>query len=202
MRMDRLTTSLQNALNEAQSLALGHDHNQIDSVHLLLALLQQTNSTVRNVLRTAGIQVPGFEQALTQIMDDQPKVASPDGSIQIAPELGRLLNLIDKEAQSRGDQFVSSELFLIGALEERSAVGKLMKQQGLNKDVLNKAIDTIRGGEQVNDANAEDNRQSLDKYCIDLTERAEQNKLDPVIGRDDEIRRTIQVLQRLSLIHI
>ena len=165
-------------------------------MHLLLALLQQTNSTVRNVLRTAGIQVPGFEQALTQIMDDQPKVASPDGSIQIAPELGRLLNLIDKEAQSRGDQFVSSELFLIVALEERSAVGKLMKQQGLNKDVLNKAIDTIRGGEQVNDANAEDNRQSLDKYCIDLTERAEQNKLDPVIGRDDEIRRTIQVLQR------
>ena len=196
MRMDRLTTSLQNALNEAQSLALGHDHNQIDSVHLLLALLQQTNSSVRNLLRKAGIQVPGFEQALNQIMEDQPKVASPDGNIQIAQELGRLLNLIDKEAQQRGDQFVSSELFVVVALDERGAVGKLLKQQGLNKETLNKAIDEIRGGEQVNDANAEDNRQSLDKYCIDLTERAEQNKLDPVIGRDDEIRRTIQVLQR------
>lgn len=196
MRMDRLTTSLQNALSEAQSLALGNDHNQIDSVHLLLALLQQTNSSVRTLLRKAGVQVPSFEQDLHSILNDQPKVASPDGNIQIATELGRLLNLIDKEAQQRGDQFVSSELFIVVALEERGAVGKLLQNHGLSKELLDKAIDDIRGGEQVNDANAEDNRQSLDKYCIDLTERAEQNKLDPVIGRDDEIRRTIQVLQR------
>lgn len=196
MRMDRLTTSLQNALSEAQSLALGNDHNQIDSVHLMIALLQQTNSSVRTLLRKAGIQVPGFEQDLQKILDEQPTVNSPDGNIQIAPELGRLLNLIDKEAQKRGDQFVSSELFVVVALDERGDVGKLLKKIGLTKETLDKAIEDIRGGEQVNDANAEDNRQSLDKYCIDLTERAEQNKLDPVIGRDDEIRRTIQVLQR------
>lgn len=196
MRMDRLTTSLQNALSEAQSLALGHDHNQIDSVHLLLALLQQTNSSVRTLLRKAGIQVSAFEQELNNILVAQPTVSSPDGNIQIAPELGRLLNLIDKEAQRRGDQFVSSELFIVVALEEKGALGKLLQQQGLTKKIIDQAIDDIRGGEQVNDANAEDNRQSLDKYCIDLTERAEQNKLDPVIGRDDEIRRTIQVLQR------
>ncbi|NRA25510.1 MAG: type VI secretion system ATPase TssH, partial [Oleispira sp.] len=199
MRMDRLTTSLQNALSEAQSLALGHDHNQIDSVHLLLALLQQTNSSVRTLLRKAGIQVSAFEQELNNILVAQPTVSSPDGNIQIAPELGRLLNLIDKEAQRRGDQFVSSELFIVVALEEKGALGKLLQQQGLTKKIIDQAIDDIRGGEQVNDANAEDNRQSLDKYCIDLTERAEQNKLDPVIGRDDEIRRTIQVLQRRTI---
>lgn len=196
MRMDRLTTSFQNALNEAQSIALGKDHNQIDSVHLLLALLQQTNSSVRTLLRKAGIQVPALEQDLEQVLADQPQVATPDGNIQIAPELGRLLNLVDKEAQNRGDQFVASELFVVVALEERGAVGQLLKKNGLTKETLNTAINDIRGGESVNDANAEDNRESLDKYCIDLTERAEQNKLDPVIGRDDEIRRTIQVLQR------
>lgn len=196
--MDRLTTSFQNALNEAQSIALdnNHNHNQIDSVHLLLSLLQQTNSSVRTLLRKAGIQVPNFEQELHNLLNNQPQVADPDGNVQIAPELGRLLNLIEKEAKKRGDQFVSSELFIVVALEERGDVGKLLKQHGLTKENLDQAIEDIRGGEQVNDANAEDNRQSLDKYCIDLTERAEQNKLDPVIGRDDEIRRTIQVLQR------
>jgi ATP-dependent Clp protease ATP-binding subunit ClpB len=194
--MDRLTTSLQNALNEAQSIALDNDHNQIDSVHLLLSLLQQTNSSVRTLLRKAGLQVPNFEQELNQILKNQPQVSSPDGNLQIAPELGRLLNLIEKEAKKRGDQFVSSELFIVVALEDKGDIGKLLKQHGLTKEILNTAIDELRGGEQVNDANAEDNRQSLDKYCIDLTERAEQNKLDPVIGRDDEIRRTIQVLQR------
>lgn len=196
MRMDRLTTSLQNALSEAQSLALENDHNQIDSVHLMIALLQQTNSSVRNLLRKAGIQVPGFEQDLQKILTAQPTVTSPDGNIQIAPELGRLLNLIEKEAKNRGDRFVSSELFVVVALEERGELGKLLKKIGLTKATLDGAIDDVRGGEQVNDANAEDNRQALDKYCIDLTERAEQNGLDPVIGRDDEIRRTIQVLQR------
>jgi len=196
MRMDRLTTSLQNALAESQSLALGQDHNQIDTVHVLLALMEQTSSSVKEVVRRCGGNVAGLEKSLNNVMKDQPRVSSPDGNIQIAPELGRLLNLADKEAQKRGDQFVSSELFLLVALEDRGTVGKVLSEAGLNKDNVSKAIDDLRGGEKVNDANAEDNRQALDKYCIDLTERAEAGKLDPVIGRDDEIRRTIQVLQR------
>ena len=140
MRMDRLTTSFQNALNEAQSIALGKDHNQMDTVHLLLALLQQTNSSVRTLLRKTGIQVPALEQSLEQILNDQPKVSSPDGNIQIAQELGRLLNLVDKEAQNRGDQFVASELFVVVALEERGAVGQLLKQNGLTKQALDLSL--------------------------------------------------------------
>ena len=196
MRMDRLTTSLQNALAESQSLALGQDHNQIDTVHVLLALLEQTNSSIKDVIRRAGVNVPELERALRAVLNDQPKVSSPDGNIQLAQELGRLLNLADKEAQKRGDQFVSSEIFLLVALQDKGAAGKALADVGLKAEPLEKAIKEMRGGEAVNDANAEDNRQSLDKYCIDLTERAEEGKLDPVIGRDDEIRRTVQVLQR------
>ncbi len=196
MRMDRLTTSLQNALAESQSLALGQDHNQIDTVHVLLALFEQTSSTVKDAVRRCGANVAELEKALRKAMSDQPRVSNPDGNIQIAPELGRLLNLADKEAQKRGDQYVSSELFLLVALDDKGATGKVLAAAGLNKDKLEQAIKDLRGGEAVKDANAEDNRQSLDKYCIDLTERAEAGKLDPVIGRDDEIRRTIQVLQR------
>ena len=196
MRMDRLTTSLQNALAESQSLALGQDHNQIDTVHVLLALFEQTSSTVKDAVRRCGANVAELEKALRKAMSDQPRVSNPDGNIQIAPELGRLLNLADKEAQKRGDQYVSSELFLLVALDDKGATGKVLAAAGLNKEKLEKAIKDLRGGEAVKDANAEDNRQSLDKYCIDLTERAEAGKLDPVIGRDDEIRRTIQVLQR------
>lgn len=196
MRMDRLTTSLQNALAESQSLALGQDHNQIDTVHVLLALFEQTSSTVKDAVRRCGANVAELEKALRKAMSDQPRVSNPDGNIQIAPELGRLLNLADKEAQKRGDQYVSSEIFLLVALDDKGATGKVLAAAGLNKDKLEQAIKDLRGGEAVKDANAEDNRQSLDKYCIDLTERAEAGKLDPVIGRDDEIRRTIQVLQR------
>lgn len=196
MRMDRLTTSLQNALAESQSLALGQDHNQIDSVHVLLALLEQTNSSIKDVIRRAGVNVSELERALRTVLTDQPTVSSPDGNIQLAQELGRLLNLADKEAQKRGDQFVSSEIFLLVALQDKGAAGKALADVGLKAEPLEKAIKDMRGGEAVNDANAEDNRQSLDKYCIDLTERAEEGKLDPVIGRDDEIRRTVQVLQR------
>ena len=196
MRMDRLTNSLQNALAEAQSLALGNDHNQIDTVHLFLALLEQTNSSVRTLLRKAEVKVAELEKGLRKILAEQPKLSSPDGNIQIAQELGRLLNLMDKEAQQRGDQFVASELFVVVALEDRGPVGSLLKEQGLDKKKLDQAIEAMRGGESVSDANAEGNREALSKYCIDLTERAEQSKLDPVIGRDDEIRRTIQVLQR------
>merc|ERR1711879_166375 len=170
MRMDRLTTSFQNALAESQSLALGQDHNQIDTLHLLLALLQQTSSSVKDVLRRVGVNIPQFEAALHKALSNQPRIKQPDGNIQVSQELGRLLNLTEKEASRLGDQYVSSEVFLLAALSDR--------------------------GEAVNDANAEDSRQSLEKYCIDLTERAEASKLDPVIGRDDEIRRTIQVLQR------
>ena len=196
MRMDRLTTSLQNALAESQSLALGQDHNQIDTVHVLLALFEQTSSTVKDVVRRCGANVAELEKALRKVMSDQPRVSNPDGNIQIAQELGRLLNLADKEAQKRGDQYVSSELFLLVALDDKGAAGKVLAAAGLTKEKTEKAIKDLRGGESVKDANAEDNRQSLDKYCIDLTERAEAGKLDPVIGRDDEIRRTIQVLQR------
>jgi len=196
MRMDRLTTSLQNALAESQSLALGQDHNQIDTVHVLLALLEQTNSSIKDVIRRAGVNVAELERALRSVFNDQPRVSSPDGNIQLAQELGRLLNLADKDAQKRGDQFVSSEIFLLVALQDRGAAGKALADVGLKADALEAAIKDMRGGEGVNDANAEDNRQSLDKYCIDLTERAEEGKLDPVIGRDDEIRRTVQVLQR------
>jgi ATP-dependent Clp protease ATP-binding subunit ClpB len=196
MRMDRLTTSLQNALAESQSLALGQDHNQIDTVHVLLALLEQPSSSVKDVLRRCSVNVPELEKTLRGVLKDQPRVSSPDGNIQIAPELGRLLNLADKEAQKRGDQFVSSELFLLVALGDKGATGRALAEVKLTSDAIDKAITEMRGGEAVNDANAEDNRQALGKYCIDLTERAEAGKLDPVIGRDDEIRRTIQVLQR------
>ncbi|WP_221798353.1 ATP-dependent chaperone ClpB [Oceanobacter mangrovi] len=196
MRMDRLTTSMQNALAESQSLALGQDHNQIDTVHLLLALLQQANSSVKDVIRRCGANVPQLEQTLQAILQDQPRVSSPDGQIQLSAELGRLLNLTEKRAQKLKDQYISSEVFLLVALEDKGAVGRALKEIGLTDEAVEQAIKDMRGGESVKDANAEDSRQSLDKFCIDLTERAEAGKLDPVIGRDDEIRRTIQVLQR------
>ncbi len=196
MRMDRLTTSLQNALAESQSIALGQDHNQIDTVHVLLALFEQTDSSVKDVLRRCGANVSNLEGRLRAILSDQPKVSSPDGNVQLAPELGRLLNLADKEAQKGGDQFVSSEIFLLVALDERGPSGQALKEAGVTRENAEKAIKDMRGGEKVTDANAEDSRQALSKYCVDLTERAEAGKLDPVIGRDEEIRRTIQVLQR------
>ena len=196
MRMDRLTTSFQNALAESQSLALSQDHNQIDTLHLLLALLQQTSSSVKDILRRISVNIPQFEAAVHKALADQPRIQKPDGNIQVSQELGRLLNLTEKEASDYGDQYVSSEMFLIAALSDRGEAGRLFKQFQVTRDVLQAAIKEMRGGESVNDANAEDSRQSLEKYCIDLTEQAESSKLDPVIGRDDEIRRTIQVLQR------
>ncbi|MEN9464012.1 MAG: hypothetical protein RL217_193 [Pseudomonadota bacterium] len=196
MRMDKFTASLQNALAESQSLALGQDHNQIDTVHVLLALFEQSSSSVKEVLRRAGANVGQIGQTLRKALGDLPKISTPDGNIQMAQELGRLLNLADKEAQKRGDQYISSELFLLVALEDKGAAGKVLREANVSKDALDKAIKDLRGGEAVTDPHAEDSRQALDKYCIDLTERAESGKLDPVIGRDDEIRRTIQVLQR------
>ena len=177
MRMDRLTTSLQNALAESQSIALGQDHNQIDTVHVLLALFEQTDSSVKDVLRRCGANVSNLEGRLRAILSDQPKVSSPDGNVQLAPELGRLLNLADKEAQKGGDQFVSSEIFLLVALDERGPSGQALKEAGVTRENAEKAIKDMRGGEKVTDANAEDSRQALSKYCVDLTERAEPASL-------------------------
>ena len=196
MRMDKFTSSLQQALSDAQSLALGKDHNQIDTVHLLLAMLDQKPGGIRTLVQAAGVQAPQLQQKLQAALERLPTVNSPDGNLSVSPELGRILNLTDRLAQKRGDQYISSELVLLAAVEDKGEAGKTLKELGLTQQALEAAIDNVRGGEAVNDPNAEDNRQALSKYTVDLTERAKEGKLDPVIGRDDEIRRTIQVLQR------
>lgn len=196
MRLDRLTSKFQVALSEAQSLALGRDHQYIEPVHLMLALLNQEGGTVRPLLTSAGIDVAAVRAELNQELDRIPKVEGIGGDVQLSQDTVRLLNLCDKIAQKRNDKFISSELFVLAAAEERGKLGELLRKQGATLNKLNAAVDQMRGGENVNDANAEESRQALKKFTIDLTERAEQGKLDPVIGRDEEIRRTIQVLQR------
>ncbi|MGL4268947.1 MAG: ATP-dependent chaperone ClpB [Plesiomonas sp.] len=196
MRLDRLTSKFQVALSEAQSLALGRDHQYIEPVHLMLALLNQEGGTVRPLLTSAGIDVAAVRAELNQELDRIPKVEGIGGDVQLSQDLVRLLNLCDKIAQKRNDKFISSELFVLAAAEERGKLGELLRKNGATLNKLNAAVDQMRGGESVNDANAEESRQALKKFTIDLTERAEQGKLDPVIGRDEEIRRTIQVLQR------
>lgn len=196
MRIDRLTNQLQTALADAQSLAVGRDHNHIEPTHLLLSLLDQQGGSLRPLLAQAGFDVSGLRNGLSDELEKYAKIQNPTGDIHMSPELMRLFNLSDKQAQKAGDKFISSESFLIAALNDNSsALGKLLKQFG-NADRLKEAIRKVRGGETVDNPDAEGNRQSLEKYTIDLTERAEAGKLDPVIGRDDEIRRTIQVLQR------
>ena len=196
MRLDRLTSKFQVAISDAQSLALGKDHQFIEPLHIMLALLDQQGGSIRPLLTLAGCNVDSLRARLSQELDRLPKVSGVDGDIQISPQLGRVLNMCDKLSQQRQDQFISSEMFVLAALDDRGTLGDLLRQNGVNKDKLEKAIEKVRGGEKVTDAGAEENRQALGKYTIDLTERAEQGKLDPVIGRDDEIRRTIQVLQR------
>ena len=196
MRMDRLTTSLQNALAESQSLALSHDHNQLDVAHVLLVLLQQPNSSVKDIIRRCQINSSEFEAQLQEILSQQARVQQHDGQIQLSQGLGRILNLAEKEANQLNDQYISSEVFLLACLSDTGDLGKLLKKIEITRERVLDAIKQARKGENVTSANAEDQRQSLEKYCIDLTERAEQGKLDPVIGRDEEIRRTIQVLQR------
>lgn len=196
MRIDRLTSKLQQALSDGQSIAVGKDQNQITPAHLLIALLDQQDGSVRPLLAQAGFDVGKLRGELEELIESLPKIKDNYGDVQLSPELGRLLNLADKYAQQRSDQFISSEMVVLAALEERSDLGKLLSRYEVTKERLEAIIDQVRGGEQVNDQNAEDNRQALEKYTIDLTERAEQGKLDPVIGRDDEIRRTVQVLQR------
>ncbi len=196
MRMDRLTSKFQMAIADAQSLALGRDNQFIEPVHLMVAMLDQQGGSVRHVLTKAGGNVNLLRSQLGDAIDRLPKVEGTSGEIHVSSELGRLLNVTDKLAQDRDDQYISSELFLLAAIDDKGDLGNLLRDTGAVKGAVEKAIEEIRGGAQVNDPNAEDTRQALDKYTIDVTERAEQGKLDPVIGRDDEIRRTIQVLQR------
>ena len=196
MRMDKLTSKFQTALADAQSMALGRDHQFIEPFHLMLALLDQQGGSVRPLLDKAGVNVNVLRSQLGEAIERLPKVEGTGGEVHVSNDLNRLLNLTDKLAQKRGDQYISSELFVLAALEDKGPLAKILRDAGVIKGSLERAIDEMRGGEKVTDANAEEQRQALEKYTIDLTERAEQGKLDPVIGRDDEIRRTIQVLQR------
>jgi ATP-dependent Clp protease ATP-binding subunit ClpB len=196
MRMDKLTNKFQQALQDAQSLAVGRDHQFMEPVHLLAALLDQRGGTVRTLLGRAGANPNLLRSRLGEALDQLPQVEGAGGDVSISNELSRLLNVTDKLAQKRGDQFISSELVVLAACEDKGAIGRLLAEGGVVRGAVEKAIDEMRGGEAVSDPNAEENREALEKYTIDLTERAEQNKLDPIIGRDDEIRRTIQILQR------
>ncbi|WP_272536611.1 ATP-dependent chaperone ClpB [Providencia sp. PROV182] len=196
MRLDRLTNKFQQALADAQSLALGRENQFIEPIHLLSALFNQEGGTVRPLLTTLGVNAVQFQQKVEDALGRLPQVQGVAGDVQPSSDLMRHLNLCDQLAQKHGDEFISSELFLVAALEANTTLADMLKAAGVNKDNLKKAIEQMRGGEKVNDQSAEDQRQALKKYTVDLTERAEQGKLDPVIGRDEEIRRTIQVLQR------
>ena len=196
MRIDRLTSKLQLALSDAQSLAVGLDHPGIEPAHLMQAMLEQQGGSIKPLLMQVGFDVNSLRKELTKELDQLPKIQNPTGDVNMSQDLARLLNQADRLAQQKGDQFISSELVLLAAMDENSKLGKLLLGQGVSKKALENAITNLRGGEAVNDANHEESRQALDKYTVDLTKRAEEGKLDPVIGRDDEIRRTIQVLQR------
>jgi ATP-dependent Clp protease ATP-binding subunit ClpB len=194
--MDKLTSKFQMALADAQSLAVGRDHQFLEPVHVMIALLDQQGGTVRPLLSKADVNVNLLRSQLGEALDRLPRVEGVSGDVQISNTLTRLLNLTDKLAQQRKDAYISSELFVLAALEDKGELGNLLRKAGAAKGSIEQAIESMRGGQRVEDPNAEEQRQALEKYTIDLTERAEQGKLDPVIGRDDEIRRTIQVLQR------
>lgn len=196
MRLDKLTTRFQQALSDAQSLAVGHENQFIEPQHLLLALLQQEDGATSSLLAHAGVNVAPLQAALVKALDRLPQVQGHGGDVQVGRDLGNLLNLTDREAQKRGDQFIASELFLLALTEDKGPTGQLLKEHGGTRRNLEAAIEAVRGGANVNNAEAESQREALKKYCLDLTERARQGKLDPVIGRDDEIRRAIQILQR------
>jgi len=196
MRTDKLTTRFQTALSDAQSLAVGCDNQFIEASHVLMALLEQDASTVSQILSSTGVSVADIKAKLQDAIERLPQVQGHQGDVQLSNEFIRLLNQTDKLAQQRNDQFISSELFLLALVDATTPVSEILKSAGVNKQQIEQAIDNVRGGETVDDANAEENRQALEKYTIDLSELATQGKLDPVIGRDEEIRRTIQVLQR------
>ncbi len=196
MRMDKLTSTFQQALSDAQSLAVGRDHQFIEPAHVLATLLDQQGGTVRPLLARAGVNVNLLRSQLGEALDRLPQVQGHGGDVQLSQAMGRLLNVTDKLAQERKDAYISSELFVLAALEERSGVNELLRKAGAERQRIEQAINALRGGQKVEDPNAEEQRQALEKYTIDVTERAEQGKLDPVIGRDDEIRRVTQVLAR------
>lgn len=196
MRMDQLTSKLQSALAEAQSLALGQDNQFIEPVHLVHAMVEQKGGSVRPLLAQTGFNLNELRKGLKAIIDRLPKVEGGGGDVTMSNDLGRLMNLADKITQKNGDSFISSESVLLAAMADKGELGQLLNSFGVTEQALKNAIDNLRGGEKVTDAEAEDGYQALSKYCVDLTERAESGKLDPVIGRDSEIRRTIQVLQR------
>ncbi len=197
MRLDKLTSKFQLALQDAQSLAVGRDHQFIEPVHLMTALLDQEGGTVRGLLTKAGVNVNQLRSKLGEALDHMPSVSGGDaGEVHLSNELGKLLNVTDKLAQQRNDQYISSELFVQAVLESGGMLADILKAAGATKEAVEKAIEDVRGGQQVDDPNAEDQREALKKYTIDLTERAEQGKIDPIIGRDDEIRRMVQILQR------
>jgi ATP-dependent Clp protease ATP-binding subunit ClpB len=196
MRYDKFTTKFQQALSEAQSLAVGNDQQFIEPQHLLLALLAQDDGSTASLLQRAGANVGGLKAALLKALERLPKVQGHGGDVSVGRDLGNLLNLTDKAAQQRGDEFIASEMFLLALADDKGETGRLLKENGLTKKALEQAIDAVRGGQNVGSADAESQREALKKFCVDLTERARQGKLDPVIGRDDEIRRAIQILQR------
>ena len=196
MRFDKLTTKFQQAFSDAQSIAVGQDNPAIEPQHVLLALLQQEDGSTRSLLQRSGVNTVPLLESVKQSVQRLPKIENPSGEVALSRALNNLLNIADKEAQKRNDQFIASEMFLLAALQDKGEIGALFKQHGGNLAALESAIKAIRGGEQVGSAEAESSREALKKYTLDLTERARQGKLDPVIGRDDEIRRAIQVLQR------
>ncbi|MBK9446749.1 MAG: ATP-dependent chaperone ClpB [Betaproteobacteria bacterium] len=196
MRFDKFTTKFQQAIGEAQSLAIGHDNQMIEPQHLLLALLEQEEGGTGSLLAHAGVNAPALRSDLDKAIDRLPQVSGHGGEVSIGRDLSNLLNITDKESQKRGDQFIASEMFLLALCEDKGETGRIAKQHGLAKKALEAAINAVRGGQGVDSQEAEGQRESLKKYCIDLTERARMGKLDPVIGRDDEIRRAIQILQR------
>ncbi len=196
MRLDKFTTKFQQALADAQSLAIGNDQQFIEPQHLLLALINQDDGGTTSLLSRAGVNVPGLKRDLEQALTRLPKVEGHGGDVSVGRDLANLLNLTDKEAQKRGDQFIASEMFLLALCDDKNETGRIAKQHGFSRKSIEAAIMAVRGGQGVDSQEAEGQRESLKKYCIDLTERAAQGKLDPVIGRDDEIRRAIQILQR------
>ncbi len=196
MRLDRFTQSFQESIADAQSLALGRDHQFIEPIHLMMALLNQNGNSVIPLLKSAGVDVRTLRSKVEQALQSQAQVEGSDGDVQLSSASGKLFNLCDKYAQKMSDKYISSEMFLLAALDDKGVLGKILQELGANEQRIKAAIEHVRGGQNVDDPNAEDVRQALTKYTVDLTELAEQGKLDPVIGRDDEIRRTLQVLQR------
>src|SRR5690606_16081455 len=196
MRMDKLTSKLQQALADAQSLAVGRDHNYLEPVHLITALLDQRGGSLRPLLTQTGFDVPALRAGLEKQLEALPRVGKNDGQVNVSPQLSRLLNLADSIAQKSGDQYLSSETILLAAMQDSGELGKLLNSFGVSKAALENAVKNLRGGTPVDSPEAEESRQALQRFTVDVTEKAALGKLDPVIGRDDEIRRTIQVLQR------